>query len=107
MDEGKGDKEKCPACGKMTTKRDGDKCPSCDKKLAGEVMDEELGDGEINPDDDEKAGLKNADPSKVGRGDVAAEKGGARGPGKKNKNLKEHRVQNHGGFYMDLNKLLK
>ena len=27
--------------------------------------------------------------------------------GDKNENLKEHRVQNHGGFYMDLNKLLK
>ena len=105
MDEGKD--KKCPSCGKMTTKGDGKKCPSCDKKLAGEVMDEELGDGKIDPDDDEKAGLKGADPSKVGRGDVAAEKGGARGPGKKNENLKEHRVQNHGGFYMDLNKLLK
>ena len=105
VDEGKG--KKCPSCGEMTTKGDGKKCPSCDKKLAGEVMDEELGDGKIDPDDDEKAGLKGADPSKVGRGDVAAEKGGARGPGKKNENLKEHRVQNHGGFYMDLNKLLK
>ena len=55
-----------------------------------------------------KLDLKGADPSKVGRGDVAAEKGGARGPGhKKDKKLKEHKVWNDRGFKMDLNKLLK
>ena len=110
MDEGKGGKcrcggdldgkGKCKSCGSKP-----DACKCGDEKK--EAMDEELGDGKIDPDDDKKAGLKGADPSKVGRGDVAAEKGGARGPGKKNENLKEHRVQNHGGFYMDLNKLLK
>ena len=93
MDEGKGDKEKCPTCGKMTTKRDGKKCPSCDKKLAGEVMDEESkgpkGTAAHSPPYDKENKCDFVDC------------------GDKNENLKEHRVQNHGGFYMDLNKLLK
>ena len=38
-------------------------------------LNEELGDGEIDKDDDEKAGIKGADPENVGRGDVAAEAG--------------------------------
>jgi len=45
--------------------------------------EEELGDGKIDPDDDKEAGLKGANPNEIGRGDVAAEKGGARGSGKK------------------------
>ena len=93
MDEGKDDKEKCPTCGKMTTKGDGKKCPSCDKKLAGEVMDEESkgpkGTAAHSPPYDKENKCDFVDC------------------GDKNENLKEHRVQNHGGFYMDLNKLLK
>jgi hypothetical protein len=38
-------------------------------------LNEELGDGEVDKDDDEKAGIKGADPENVGRGDVAAEAG--------------------------------
>ena len=93
MDEGKD--EKCEKCEKAK-----DDC-ECPKK-------EELGDGKIDPDDDKEAGLKGANPNEIGRGDVAAGKGGARGPGKKkDKKLKEHKVWNDKGFKMDLNKLLK
>lgn len=93
MQEGKD--EKCEKCEKAKSDCE------CPKK-------EELGNNKIDPTDDVDAGLKGADGSKVSRGDVAAEKGGARGPGKKkNKKLKEHKVWNDRGFKMDLNKLLK
>ena len=38
-------------------------------------LNEKLGDGNIDKDDDEKAGIEGADPENVGRGDVAAEAG--------------------------------
>ena len=83
---------------KMTTKGDGEKCPSCDKKLAGEAMNEE------EEEDDKEVGMNSIKNGydknpKVTKADFI--------PKKKDENLKEHRVQNHRGFYMDLNKLLK
>jgi len=60
-----------------------------ESSCGGKRKNEALGDGKIDPDDDEKAGLKSADPTKVSRGDVAAEKGGARGPGKKGEESEE------------------
>tara|TARA_Y100000114_G_C11725208_1_gene310583 strand:- start:276 stop:1313 length:1038 start_codon:yes stop_codon:yes gene_type:complete len=52
-------------------------------------LEEELGDGKIDPDDDKKANLKGANPKQVGRGDVAAE-AGARG---KKERQEESKIQ--------------
>ena len=95
IEEGRG--EKCRACGKMTTKGDGEKCPSCDKKLAGEAMNEEE-----EEEDGGKEHPLDVAPPHTGKPDA---KDFAKL--RQDKKLKEHRVQNHGGFYMDLNKLLK
>ena len=67
-------------------------------------LNEELGDGEIDKDDDEKAGIKGADPENVGRGDVAAE-AGVRGDKDEPEELEEaeevfapnHYCVHHGG----------
>ncbi len=69
-----------------------------ESSCGGKRKNEALGDGEIDPDDDKEAGLKGADPTKVGRGDVAAEKGGARGPGKKGEESEEEESEEKGEF---------
>ena len=127
MDEGKG--EKCPTCGKTTTKRDGEKCPTCGKNLAGETMDEEEKkkmvkgpDGKMVPDyvvdgegDDDKKdqmpkgdGDKGSDKEESGEKKKFKPKKGEVPPQfKKKEGLKEHKIWNDKGFKMDLNKLLK
>ena len=57
-------------------------------------LNEELGDGEIDKDDDEKAGIKGADPENVGRGDVAAE-AGVRGEDKDEDKSKEETLEEY------------